>query len=853
MGYRGWGMANPQTFRQKKPTIICWIILLIGGCLLSVCSAACAMDWVEVSADKTHFVGKQSGKPVLFWGANYDHDAQMRLLDDYWIAEWDTVVADFDEMKALGLNVVRIHLQIGRFMDSPTQANTEALAKLAKLIHVAESRGLYLYVTGLACYKKANIPAWYDALDEDGRWAAQAVFWKHVARVCAASPAVFCYDLMNEPVVPGEAREDWLAPEGLGDFFYVQNITRTPDGRTAQGIAKAWVDHLVTAIRSEDTRHLITVGVIPWAIVWPDAKPLFYDPTVGENLDFASVHFYPEAGQVEKALTALNVYAVGKPLVVAEMFPLKCSVEEMDRFIDGSKSVAQGWLGFYWGKTAAEYASMASPTVGDRMMQQWLEYVQTKRPDAPKEKESGTLHPVLILIIGVTVVVVMVLVLRANAFLALICAALVVSLLAGGDWAVKGERVGMALGDSVGKIGIVIAMAAIIGVCMMRSGAAEKIVVSFCRVLGEKRFPLALGGSGFVLSVPVFYDTVFFLLIPLARSFYRRVGKNYILCLMAICAGAMITHTMVPPTPGPLAIATNLGIEIGQMMLVGLLVGVFLFPVGIGAAYLIEWYMPHPEIHLPAGEAEAENAQPDETRLPPLRWALLPVLLPIVLIAAGSYVSMAYKAFPAGTLPAWATAVKIVGGKEIAMMLAAALAMFVYYRQKIATALEMRKDVEAALLDAGLIILITAAGGAFGAMLQLAGIGGAIESVFRSESGVAGVSVLLAAFCVASVLKLSLGSSTTAMLTASSIIGAMGLTTEALGFNLAYLGLTISCGSLVTSWMNDSGFWMTSRMAGLSETDTLKSVTVLHMIVGCGGFAIILVLSQMLPLMHFGK
>ncbi len=523
------------------------------------------------------------------------------------------------------------------------------------------------------------------------------------------------------------------------------------------------------------------------------------------------------------------------------------------------------------------------------------------------------MSPLLILLIGVSVVVVMVLVLRTNAFLALICAAFAVSLLAEGDWALKGERVALALGDAVGKIGIVIAMAAIIGVCMMRSGAAEKIVIAFCRVLGEKRFPLALCGSGFVLSIPVFYDTVFFLLIPLARSFYRRARKNYMLCLMAICAGAMITHTMVPPTPGPLAIASNLGIEVGQMMLIGLMVGILIFPVGIGASHLIEWYMPNPKIHLPAGEAEhdpdnltAEEEQrlaEREKELPTLGWAMLPVLLPIVLIAIGSYVTMAYKtdvplADQAGGLnaidginaeitkdkrlevtvestqfktiiqpenmvnpkavepppvPAWANVLKAVGGKEVAMMLAAALAMFVYYRQKISTAVEMRKDIEAALLDAGLIILITAAGGAFGAMLQKAGIGGAIETMFQSESGVSGLSVLVAAFCVASVLKLSLGSSTTAMLTASSILGAMGLTTETLGFNLAYLGLTISCGSLVTSWMNDSGFWLTSRMAGLSETDTLKSVTVLHAIVGCGGFVIILILTQLLPFRNFGN
>ncbi|MCL2623245.1 MAG: SLC13 family permease, partial [Planctomycetaceae bacterium] len=447
------------------------------------------------------------------------------------------------------------------------------------------------------------------------------------------------------------------------------------------------------------------------------------------------------------------------------------------------------------------------------------------------------MNPLIILLIGVAVVVVMVLVLRVNAFLALICAALAVSLLAPGDLSFKGERVALALGESVGKIGLVICMAAIIGVCMMRSGAAEKIVISFCRMLGEKRFPLALGASGFVLSIPVFYDTVFFLLVPMARSFYKRIRKNYMLCLMAICAGAMITHTMVPPTPGPLAIAANLGIEAGHLLLIGLFVGALIFPIGIAAAYVINWYLPNPEIHFPAGEAESDalteeeqiTLEQREKQLPSLGWAMLPVLLPIVLIASCSFIQMAFKthvpmeeqalminaldgvtarvtkdkqrleitvessefttmikpdnmrnpkAVTPPPLPQWAKIAAILGSKEIAMMLAAALAILVYYRQKVASSEEMRKGIESALLDAGIIILITAAGGAFGSMLQVAGIGGTVEAMFQNESGVSGVSVLIAAFCLASVFKLSLGSSTTAMLTASSIIGAMGLTTE---------------------------------------------------------------------------
>ncbi|MDR1478535.1 MAG: glycoside hydrolase family 5 protein [Planctomycetaceae bacterium] len=367
---------------MKKIIFYCGILLLVWNCLFSIAQAKQRLDWVEVSADKTHFVKKETGKPILFWGVNYDHDAKLRLLDDYWLDEWKTVVEDFGEMKVLGLNVVRIHLQVGRFMDSPTQTNTKSLKQLAKLIQTAEDRGLYLYITGLACYKKANIPVWYDTLNEVERWDVQARFWKHVALICASSAAVFCYDLMNEPIVPDKQSDDWLTPEGLEDMFYVQKITRTPNGRKSHEIAKAWVNHLVAAIRSEDKRHLITVGVIPWATVWHNAKPLFYDPVVAENLDFVSVHFYPEGGKIEKAIQALKVYAIGKPLLIAEMFPMRCSIEEMNQFVNDSKPVTQGWISFYWGKTIEEYAQIPSPTIGEAIMKKWLEYLKSKSTEA---------------------------------------------------------------------------------------------------------------------------------------------------------------------------------------------------------------------------------------------------------------------------------------------------------------------------------------------------------------------------------------------------------------------------------------------------------------------------------------
>ncbi len=136
-----------------------------------------------------------------------------------------SVEADFAEIKALGANVVRVHLQVAKFMSSPTEANAEALKKLGELTQLAERCGLYLDITGLGCYHKADVPPWYDALDEAARWDVQAVFWRAVAETCRLSPAVFSFDLMNEPILPAaKAESEWLTGELAGKHF-VQRIT----------------------------------------------------------------------------------------------------------------------------------------------------------------------------------------------------------------------------------------------------------------------------------------------------------------------------------------------------------------------------------------------------------------------------------------------------------------------------------------------------------------------------------------------------------------------------------------------------------------------------------------------------
>lgn len=338
------------------------------------------MDWIRISEDKHSFIFAKSGQRFVPWGFNYDRDHRSRLLEDYWIDEWTKVERDFAAMKKFGANVVRIHLQLGRFMERAGKPNDQALEQLGRLVKLAERNGLYLDLTGLGCYHKKGVPAWYDALSEKERWAVQARFWEAMAGRCAGSPAVFCYDLMNEPVVPAGRRKDgdWLGPPWAGKC-YVQCITLDPGKRGREEVARQWIRKLTTAIRKVDRRHLITVGLVDWSLDRPGLMYSGLEPAkIAADLDFLSVHLYPAKGKVEEALRTLAGFDVGKPVLIEETFPLKCSIEEFGQFIDGSKNTAAGWVGFFWGQSPEELRR--SKAIGDVLTAEWLEFFQKNRP-----------------------------------------------------------------------------------------------------------------------------------------------------------------------------------------------------------------------------------------------------------------------------------------------------------------------------------------------------------------------------------------------------------------------------------------------------------------------------------------
>lgn len=447
-----------------------------------------------------------------------------------------------------------------------------------------------------------------------------------------------------------------------------------------------------------------------------------------------------------------------------------------------------------------------------------------------------TSWPFAVLFLAIVVVVLMISILRFHPFIALMLSAIFVGLIStnlpGAEnlyHVVKAVELPMSeFGITAGKIAWVIALAAIIGTAMMESGAAQRIVNALVGTLGESRAPLALVISGFLLSIPVFFDTVFFLLIPLAIALAMKTGKNFVLYVAAIGGGAAITHSMVPPTPGPLIMAETLQADLGLTIMAGLAAGIL-----PAICVLIVGKRMNAKLNIPVRVAMGEM-KPNAS-MPSLTLSLLPVIIPIILISLASITKVT-----AGVVPPW---MAFLGNKNIAMGIGTAIALWLWVKQKNLSAQDLWSESAKPLEIAGIIILITSAGGAFGAMIKHSGIGDAIEVATENFH----INYIFLAWLIAAVMKTAQGSSTVSMITSASILYAIIGTGAELPYHPMYVLLAIGFGAMFISWMNDSGFWVVAKMSGFTEKEALQVWTVLLAILSLVGLLQLLVLSFILP------
>lgn len=450
--------------------------------------------------------------------------------------------------------------------------------------------------------------------------------------------------------------------------------------------------------------------------------------------------------------------------------------------------------------------------------------------------------PLVILVASMAIVIALIAIGRVHAFLALVAGALFVGLASPAlPWAETASTVASEFGTVAGRIGLVIAFASIIGFALHRSGGASRISEAFLSLTGESRAHYSLWASGYVLSVPVFFDTVFYLLAPIARAMHQRTRRNYGLYLMSTFAGAAATHVFVPPTPGPLAVGATLGVDIGQLLMVGVMVAVPASLAGVSYGMwanrvLVPTLTPLPLV-VGAGD-NATHASRDHVVAPPLWLALLPIALPVVLIGTRTILGAIGAT---GTFP---SVMALLGDPNVALLASAVAALVMVKRACGWSLTQLARFSEESLGGAGSIILITAAGGAYGGMLTRAGVGTSLAALASDVH----LPILALAFGVASLLKIAQGSSTVAMITTASILQSLYVSDPTGLPAPVYTALAVSGGSLVGTWMNDSGFWVVSRIGGMNEADTFKTWTALAAVVGTTGFLIILLLNAVMPL-----
>lgn len=405
-----------------------------------------------------------------------------------------------------------------------------------------------------------------------------------------------------------------------------------------------------------------------------------------------------------------------------------------------------------------------------------------------------------------------------------------------------GARVSNGLGTTAGKIGILIAMAAIIGKCLLDSGAADRIVRTTLKLFGERGAPAAFMTSGFFLGIPVFFDTVFYLMIPLGKAMRLRIGKNYLLYVLTIVCGATMAHSLVPPTPGPLLVAEELKVDLGVMILGGTIVGLFAAAFGYIYAVVLNRFAELPLRESPdfsLAELE-ESMHVDERELPSFFISSLPILLPVLLISLDTIAGDDDSPMQVGATAQFV--ISTIGDKSIALVLAAAIAMATLVRQKRRSFAELSTAVQSALASGGVIILITSAGGAFGQVLRETGIAELIQDLPQTSPQM----ICVLAFLVTTAIRTAQGSASVAMITAAGIFSGIAVDGQ-LPFETFYLAAAIGAGSKPIAWMNDSGFWVITKMSGMTEAEGLKYVTPMTTCMGVVGLLVVLLGVSIYP------
>ncbi|MFN4023907.1 MAG: GntP family permease [Hyphomonas sp.] len=392
------------------------------------------------------------------------------------------------------------------------------------------------------------------------------------------------------------------------------------------------------------------------------------------------------------------------------------------------------------------------------------------------------------------------------------------------------------MGGTLGFVAVVVGLGAMLGALLEASGGIRALTSGMLGAFGEKRAPLALGFVGFVIAIPVFLDVALIILAPVLYGLKAKTGRPIVAFAIPLLAGLAVSHAFIPPTPGPIAVADILGADLGWVIALGAITG--LPAMLIAGPLFARWLENRPDFRDTGPGALTET---DDAEAGPVSFALAlsVILIPLVLILAGTVVS----AFARGGNPllpeAVAAAVTFIGHPFIALMIACLTAWLAFGPGRGVPAGRLRAAMVKGLEPAGVVVLITGAGGAFKQILVDSEAGAVLAGALTAT----GISPLLFGFAVAAIVRVAQGSATVAMLTAAGLAAPVAALAGLEGAGLALMVMAIASGATVLSHVNDSGFWLVSRYLGLTEAQTLKSWTVTATLVGLTGLAMTLLLS----------
>ncbi len=436
---------------------------------------------------------------------------------------------------------------------------------------------------------------------------------------------------------------------------------------------------------------------------------------------------------------------------------------------------------------------------------------------------------ILAAVIGLAILLVLIIKFKIHAMLSILIGAVAIGMIAGMPFDDIVTAVDDGISLTLKGIALLVGLGSMFGAILEASGGAQTLAVTMVSKFGDQKAAWALGITGLVIAMPVFFDAGLIILIPLAFSLAKKTKRSSLFYAVPLLAGLAVGHAFIPPTPGPVLVATMLDVDLGIVILVGVFCGFVAMVVSgpiWGSIYGKKYYVPVPE-HV------ANQEEFDESKLPGFGTVVGIILIPLVLIVLKSV---------AGVIPAMAPAEPVLaflGQPFMALLIATLAAMYMLGTRHGYTLPELEKIMTKSLEPTGLILLVTACGGVLRYMLQYSGLGDVIGNAVSS----ANLPIVLIAFVVAALVRICVGSATVAMTMAAGIIAALPGIAELSPLYLACVVMAVAGGATVCSHFNDSGFWLVKSLVGLDEKTTLKTWTIMETLVGGTGFLVALIIS----------